>query len=59
MRMTDALTTSAVRDNKDRNRFELDVDGALAFANYRLTAGASPIPKHRRRCAAAASPRHW
>jgi predicted GNAT family acetyltransferase len=25
-----------VRDNKALNRFELDVEGALAFANYRL-----------------------
>ena len=28
---------SEVRDNKSRQRFELDVDGALAFADYRLT----------------------
>jgi predicted GNAT family acetyltransferase len=26
---------AAVRDNKPQNRFELDVDGAVAFANYR------------------------
>lgn len=26
-----------VRDNKALGRFELDVDGALAFANYRVT----------------------
>ncbi len=26
-----------VRDNKTLSRFELDVGGALAFANYRLT----------------------
>ena len=26
-----------VRDNKGQNRFELDVEGGLAFANYRLT----------------------
>jgi predicted GNAT family acetyltransferase len=25
-----------VRDNKDLNRFEMDVEGAVAFANYRL-----------------------
>jgi predicted GNAT family acetyltransferase len=25
-----------VRDNKSRQRFELDVEGAMAFANYRL-----------------------
>ena len=28
---------AAVRDNKARSRFELDVDGGLAFANYHLT----------------------
>ncbi len=26
-----------VRDNKAESRFELDVDGETAFANYRLT----------------------
>ena len=30
---------SAVRDNKSRGRFELDVEGAVAFANYRLAPG--------------------
>jgi predicted GNAT family acetyltransferase len=25
-----------VRDNKAKSRFELDVDGEIAFANYRL-----------------------
>jgi hypothetical protein len=29
-----------VRDNKSQRRFELDVEGGLAFANYRLTPGA-------------------
>jgi predicted GNAT family acetyltransferase len=29
-----------VRDNKVQSRFELDVDGGLAFANYRLTPSA-------------------
>jgi uncharacterized protein len=28
---------AAVRDNKVRSRFELDVEGAVAFANYRLS----------------------
>ena len=28
---------AAVRDNKARSRFELDVAGQTAFANYRLT----------------------
>src|SRR3954451_1067437 len=27
----------AVRDNKALSRFEMDVDGAVTFANYRLT----------------------
>jgi predicted GNAT family acetyltransferase len=29
-----------VRDNKALSRFELDVDDAMAFANYRLTPSA-------------------
>ncbi len=33
------LATNAVRDNKAQQRFELDVDGAMAFANYRLAPG--------------------
>ena len=28
---------AAVRDNKANRRFELDVQGQVAFANYRLT----------------------
>ena len=28
---------ASVRDNKPKNRFELDVEGQTAFANYRLT----------------------
>jgi uncharacterized protein len=32
-------TTNAVRDNKSRQRFELDVEGTMAFANYRLAPG--------------------
>jgi uncharacterized protein len=31
------MTTGIVRDNKTKNRFELDVEGGLAFANYRST----------------------
>ena len=31
---------SSVRDNKDGSRFELDVGGQIAFANYRLTPSA-------------------
>ena len=30
------MATASVRDNKALSRFELDVDGAVAFANYRL-----------------------
>ena len=30
----------AVRDNKDRSRFELDAGNEIAFANYRLTPSA-------------------
>ena len=28
---------AAIRDNKTRQRFELDVEGQVAFANYRST----------------------
>ena len=31
---------AAVRDNKALSRFELDVEGAVAFANYRRTPSA-------------------
>lgn len=31
---------AAVRDNKAQSRFELDVEGDIAFANYRLTPSA-------------------
>ena len=31
------MATGSVRDNKALSRFELDVEGGLAFANYRLT----------------------
>ena len=31
---------TAVRDIKVQSRFELDVDGGIAFANYRLTPSA-------------------
>jgi predicted GNAT family acetyltransferase len=31
------IAMAAVRDNKALGRFELDVEGAMAFANYRLT----------------------
>ena len=28
---------TSVRDNKAKSRFELDIDGNIAFANYRAT----------------------
>jgi uncharacterized protein len=31
------LAMAAVRDNKLQSRFELDVEGGIAFANYRLS----------------------
>jgi predicted GNAT family acetyltransferase len=31
---------SNVRDNRGQSRFELDVEGTIAFANYRLTPSA-------------------
>jgi predicted GNAT family acetyltransferase len=34
------MATETVRDNKTQNRFELDVEGTVAFANYRLTPAA-------------------
>jgi len=34
---------ATVRDNKAQNRFELDVDGTVAFANYRVTPAAVVI----------------
>jgi predicted GNAT family acetyltransferase len=34
-----------VRDNKDANRFELEVDGDIVFANYRRS-GASVLITH-------------
>jgi predicted GNAT family acetyltransferase len=33
------MAEASVRDNKTQNRFELDVQGAVAFANYRLAPG--------------------
>jgi predicted GNAT family acetyltransferase len=34
------MAAASVRDNKAHSRFELDVEGELAFANYRLTPSA-------------------
>lgn len=31
---------TSVRDNKNKSRFELEIDNELAFANYRLTPSA-------------------
>ena len=33
------MATGSIRDNKTQRRFELDVEGAVAFANYRLAPG--------------------
>jgi predicted GNAT family acetyltransferase len=30
------MAAASVRDNKALSRFELDIEGAVAFANYRL-----------------------
>ena len=30
---------SLLRDNKSQSRFELDVEGGVAFANYRMSPG--------------------
>jgi len=51
------MTTGIVRDNKAKSRFELDVEGGQAFANYRLTPQAVIIT-HNRDAARAARPRH-
>lgn len=37
--MNETVAASAVRDNKGSSRFELPVDGSVAFANYRLAGG--------------------
>jgi uncharacterized protein len=47
------MATGSVRDNKTLSRFELDAEGGLAFANYRLTPSAVIIthtetPRHLR-----------
>jgi hypothetical protein len=34
------MATGRVRDNKAQNRFELDVEGTVAFADYRRTSSA-------------------
>ena len=42
------MAAASVRDNKAQNRFELDVEGAVAFANYRLAPGAVIITQDRK-----------
>jgi predicted GNAT family acetyltransferase len=47
------MATGSVRDNKTLSRFELDAEGGLAFASYRLTPSAVIIthtetPRHLR-----------
>jgi hypothetical protein len=46
---------ASVRDNKDKNRFELDVGGDIAFANYRLTPSAVIITQPKRRAPSVAA----
>jgi predicted GNAT family acetyltransferase len=36
-RHSNEAITMTIRDNKERHRFELDVEGSIAFANYRVT----------------------
>jgi uncharacterized protein len=36
LEQNEAITMS-VRDNKERRRYELDIEGSIAFANYRVT----------------------
>ena len=53
---------ATVRDNKTQSRFELDVEGGVAFANYRLTPSAVIITHTETpllNCAGAASPPNW
>jgi predicted GNAT family acetyltransferase len=38
-----ALMSSAVRDNPARSRFELEIDGTVAIANYRIAGDAITI----------------
>lgn len=42
---------AAVRDNKVKSRFELDVEGGVAFANYRDTPAAVIITHTETPCA--------
>jgi uncharacterized protein len=37
---------TTVRDNKSQHRFELDVEGGLAFANYRLSPPQAVVITH-------------
>ena len=37
------MATGRVRDNKSQRRFELDVEGTVAFGNYRLSPDAVVI----------------
>jgi hypothetical protein len=52
-----SMAAAFVRDNKAQSRFELAVEGALAFANYRLAPGAVIIT-HTETPRALRAPRH-
>ncbi len=41
--MSTATSSTAVRNNTTLRRYELDADGAIAFANYRTVPGAVVI----------------
>lgn len=41
--MNNAISSTPVRNNTLLHRYELDVDGAVAFANYRAAPGAIVI----------------
>lgn len=42
--MAGSVTDTPVKDNRERNRFELDVDGKIVFANYRRNGTVLTIP---------------
>jgi predicted GNAT family acetyltransferase len=37
--LTQLIAMSSIRDNKAASRYELDVDGGIAFADYRMAPG--------------------
>lgn len=43
--MMERVIPAAVHDNKERSRFEMEIDGSIAFANYR-EAGSTVVIIH-------------